>query len=70
MLKIHPIYSSKISRLLSIILSDYKVTLPIALVHPQNLPKKLIELGKFDNCFYKLPDWYIKRQKYHANMLL
>jgi len=38
--------------------SDYKVTLAIAWVHPQNLPKKLIELGKFDNGFYKMPDWY------------
>lgn len=38
--------------------SDYKVTLAIAWVHPHNLPKKLIELGKFDNGFYKMPDWY------------
>ena len=38
--------------------SDYKVTLAFAWVHPHNLPKKLIELGKFDNGFYKMPDWY------------
>ena len=37
---------------------DYKVALATIWVHPHNLPKKLIELGKFDNGFYKMPDWY------------
>ena len=37
---------------------DYKVSLATIWVHPHNLPKKLIELGKFDNGFYKMPDWY------------
>ena len=37
---------------------DYKVTLSILWVHPHNLPKKLIELGKFNNGFYKMPDWH------------
>lgn len=37
---------------------DYKVSLATIWVHPHNLPKKLIELGKFDNGFYKMPVWY------------
>ncbi len=38
--------------------TDYKVRLAYAWIHPENLPKELVELGNFESKFYKMPDFF------------
>ena len=48
---------------------DFKVTLAYYWIHPERIPKILIDLGSFKGGFYKMPDFYTN-YKYLSGDLL
>lgn len=38
--------------------ANYEVSYAYGWIHPENIPKKIITLGKFEDGFYKMPEWH------------